>query len=133
MEGDFIITSEEIRRHNRTIVEKYMTMVGQERENRWKTFTDDATTDLQYTATGESLVISGIDNIRQGDKFNCKNSPNCGFTNIEIFCSDNPHSFPLNAMAKEPPMFPAGLSITRTTMFISFCSVTGKSVCTASS
>ena len=100
MEGDFIITSEEIRCHNRTIVEKYMTMVGQERENRWKIFTDDAATGLQYTATGESLVISGIDNIRQGDKFNCKNSPNCGFTNIEIFCSDAPHSFPLNAMAK---------------------------------
>ena len=85
MEGECIMTNDEIRQQNRAIVEKYMAMVGQERENRWQMFTDDATTGLQYTATGESLVISGIDNIRQGDKFNCKIFPDWGFTNIEIF------------------------------------------------
>lgn len=87
------MTNDEIRSRNRAVVEKYMAMVGQDRENRWMMFTDDATTGLQYTATGEPMVISGIDNIRQGDKFNCKNFPDWGFTNIEIFCSDDPNSF----------------------------------------
>lgn len=87
------MTNDEIRSQNRAIVEKYMAMVGPERGNRWMLFTDDATTGLQYTAEGKPMVISGIDNIRQGDKFNCKNFPDWGFTNIEIFCSDDPNSF----------------------------------------
>lgn len=32
------MTNDEIRQQNRAIVEKYMAMVGQERENRWQMF-----------------------------------------------------------------------------------------------
>lgn len=87
------MTEQEIRARNRAVVEKYMAAVGQEREHRWKLFTDDATTGLQYTATGEPMIVSGIDNIRKGDQFNSKNFPDWAFSNIEIFDSQNPNSF----------------------------------------
>lgn len=86
------MTNEEIRARNIEIVKKYMALVGEERAQRWQMFTDDATTGLAYTATGEEMVVSGIDNIRQGDQFNCKNFPDWSFSNIEIFCSDDPDS-----------------------------------------
>ena len=126
------MTNEEIRRHNRAIIEKYMAMVGQDRENRWQMFTDDATTGLQYTATGESLVISGIDNIRQVTTSTARISLTGALQTSRFSAPTTPTVFWLNAMAKEPPMFPADPSITRTTMFISSCFVTGKSACTAS-
>ena len=87
------MTKDEIRAHNRAVVEAYMAMQGEERSQRWKLFTDDATTGLQYTADGTPMIVEGIENIRQGDQFNCKNFPDWGFSNIEIYYTDNPNCF----------------------------------------
>ena len=85
------MTNEEIRRQNVETVRKYMSLKGAERAERWRMFTEDATTGLQYTAAGTEMVVEGIENIRQGDQFNCKNFPDWGFTNIEIFYTDDPN------------------------------------------
>ena len=87
------MTNEEIRSRNRAVVEAYMALKGEARAERWKMFTDDATTGLQYTAAGTPMVVSGIDNIRKGDRFNCQNFPDWSFTNIEIFSSEDPDRF----------------------------------------
>lgn len=88
----FIMTNQKILDRNLEVIRRYMTMKGQERAERWKMFTDDATTGLQYTADGKGMTISGIDNIRQGDQFNCKNFPDWGFSNLEYFYSvDDPN------------------------------------------
>ena len=85
------MTNEEIRRQNVETVRKYMSLKGAERAERWRMFTEDATTGLQYTAAGTEMVVEGIENIRQGGQFNCKNFPDWGFTNIEIFYTDDPN------------------------------------------
>ncbi len=84
---------DEIRKKNRAIIEFYLNLSGDERSERWKLFSDDATTGLQYSATGNPLVIEGIENIKKGDAFNCRNFPDWKFTNIEIFDSKDPNSF----------------------------------------
>lgn len=83
------MTNREILEQNLAVVKQYMSMKGAERAERWRLFTDDATTGLQYTADGGEMVVTGIDNIRQGDQFNCKNFPDWGFTNLEYFCSES--------------------------------------------
>ena len=87
------MTDDEIRTRNRAVVDAYMALKGEQRAERWKMFTDDATTGLQYSASGEPMIVEGIDNIRQGDKFNCKNFPDWSFTNIEVFYTDDPNKF----------------------------------------
>lgn len=87
------MTNEEIRAKNKAMVDEYMALKGEQRAERWKMFTDDATTGLQYSASGEPMIVEGIENIRKGDLFNCKNFPDWGFSNIEIFYSEDPNKF----------------------------------------
>ena len=43
------MTNQEILDRNLEVIRRYMTLKGQERAERWRMFTDDATTGLQYT------------------------------------------------------------------------------------
>ena len=65
------MTNEEIRAKNTAVVEAYMALKGAARAERWKMFTDDATSGLQYSATGQPMIVQGIDSIRRSDAFNC--------------------------------------------------------------
>lgn len=85
--------NEEIRARNTAVVEAYMALKGAARAERWKMFTDDATSGLQYSATGQPMIVQGIDSIRRSDAFNCKNFPDWGFTNIKLFFSEDPNEF----------------------------------------
>ncbi len=88
------MTNEEIRQQNVKVIRTYMSAKGQDRLERWRLFADDATTGLQYTADGKPMIVSGIDNIRMGDQFSCRNFPEWAFSDdYTIYYTDDPNIF----------------------------------------
>lgn len=88
------MTYDEKLKANLEVIMKYMTAKGQDRADRWKLFCDNATTGLQYTASGKPAVTEGIDAIRERNLAACENFPDWGFENFELFCSPgDPDSF----------------------------------------
>jgi|WetSurMetagenome_2_1015567.scaffolds.fasta_scaffold284085_2 hypothetical protein len=87
--------NKELRIKNRATVEKYLSMKGQERVDRWKLYTDDCKNfvDGFYSdGSGASMYgAGGIENQKKMELMNAQSFPDWQFFNNIIFESDDPN------------------------------------------
>jgi phenazine biosynthesis protein len=86
----------ELRMKNRATVEKYLSMKGQERVDRWKLYTDDCKnfTDGFYSEGGGDAAVfgeGGIEFQKKMELMNAQNFPDWQFFNNIIFETEDPN------------------------------------------
>ncbi|MBF6355862.1 PhzA/PhzB family protein [Nocardia higoensis] len=86
-------TDDEVRRHNRAIVETYMATRGEDRLRRHLLFTEDGVGGLWTNDTGQPIAISGRDRLGEHGVWSLQCFPDWVWTNVEIFDTQDPNRF----------------------------------------
>lgn len=87
------MTREELRAKNLSVVQAYMTMRDAARTERWKLFTKNGSSGLQYTAAGTPSIVEGQENIRASYARTADIFPQWGFSNFIYYTSEDPNLF----------------------------------------
>ncbi|MDC9595360.1 PhzA/PhzB family protein [Xenorhabdus anantnagensis] len=88
-----MIQDNEVRQHNRLIVEKYMNTKGQDRLKRHELFTEDGCGGLWTTDTGEAIMIKSKARLAEHAVWSLKCFPDWYWYNIVIFDTQDPNIF----------------------------------------
>ena len=97
---------DEVRRHNRAIVETYMTTRGEDRLRRHLLFTEDGVGGLWTNDTGQPIVISGRDRLGEHGAWSLQCFPDWAWTNVEIFDTQDPNQFWVECDGEGKIVFP---------------------------
>jgi hypothetical protein len=84
---------DEVRQHNRAIVETYLATRGEDRLRRHLLFTEDGVGGLWTNDTGQPIVISGRDRLGEHGIWSLQCFPDWAWTNVEIFDTQDPNRF----------------------------------------
>jgi hypothetical protein len=84
---------DEVRRHNRAIVETYMTIRGEDRLRRHLLFTEDGAGGLWTNDTCRPIEISGRDRLEEHGAWSLQCFPDWVWMNVEIFDTQDPNRF----------------------------------------
>jgi hypothetical protein len=101
-----MFAEEEIRKHNREIVEQYMNCRGRGRLQRHLLFTEDGSGGLWTTETGKPIIIKGRDRLGEHGTWSLKCFPDWIWTNIEIYETQDPNRFWVECDGKGKILFP---------------------------
>lgn len=97
----------ELRRLNRATVEKYMEFIeGEKRLQRHELFTEDGSAGLWTTDTGEPIVMTGIERLKEHAAWSLQCLPDWVWFNIEIFETQDPNRFWVECDGKGQIIFP---------------------------
>ena len=99
-------TDDEVRRHNRAIVENYMTTRGEDRLRRHLLFTEDGVGGLWTNDTGQPIAISGRDRLGEHGVWSLQCFPDWVWTNVEIFDTQDPNRFWVECDGEGQIVFP---------------------------
>ncbi|OTA18553.1 phenazine biosynthesis protein PhzB [Xenorhabdus vietnamensis] len=88
-----MIQDNEVRQHNRLIVEKYMNTKGQDRLKRHELFTEDGCGGLWTTDTGEPIMTKSKARLSEHAVWSLKCFPDWCWYNIVIFDTQDPNIF----------------------------------------
>jgi len=87
------VTDLDLRRRNRSVVEKYLAARGADRLERHHLFTDDGSGGLWTTETGEPIVIRGKDRLEAHGRWSLRCFPDWAWINVEVFETQDPDRF----------------------------------------
>ncbi|MBT2490562.1 PhzA/PhzB family protein [Streptomyces sp. ISL-96] len=96
----------ELRAHNRAIVERYMTTLGEDRLKRHLLFTEDGIGGLWTSDSGEPIVTRGRDRLGEHAVWSLRCFPDWVWTNIEIFDTQDPNRFWVECDGEGKIIFP---------------------------
>jgi phenazine biosynthesis protein len=83
----------ELRRHNRAIVEDYLSRTGEGRLTRYSLFTEDGSGGLWTSDTGLPIESRGHEKLKAHGEWSLKCFPDWVWTNIEIYETPDPNRF----------------------------------------
>ncbi len=99
-------TDDEVRRHNRAVVETYMTTRGVDRLRRHLLFTEDGVGGLWTNDTGQPITISGRDRLGEHGVWSLQCFPDWVWINVEIFDTQDPNRFWVECDGEGKIVFP---------------------------
>lgn len=97
---------DEVRLHNRGIVEAYMAARGEDRLRRHLLFTEDGVGGLWTNDTGQPIAIRGRDRLGQHGVWSLQCFPDWVWTNVEIFDTQDPNRFWVECDGEGQIVFP---------------------------
>lgn len=100
------MTDEELRRHNRAIVEDYMSRRGQRRLDRYMLFAEDGASGLWTNDTGEPIASRGLAKLKAHGEWSLQCFPDWAWTNVEIFQTQDPNRFWVECDGEGKIVFP---------------------------
>jgi phenazine biosynthesis protein len=100
------LADDEVRRHNRAIVETYMNTRGEDRLRRHLLFTEDGVAGLWTNDTGQPIMTSGRDRLREHGIWSLQCFPGWAWTNVEIFDTQDPNRFWVECDGEGKIVFP---------------------------
>lgn len=100
-------TDLDLRARNRATVERYLSMNGQERLERYQLFAEDGRGGLATTDDLKPMQAVGREALRNADAFNSEFFPDWRWWDIEIFETQDPNRFWAECMGGGQILFPA--------------------------
>lgn len=100
------MTEEELRRHNRAIVEDYMSRRGEGRLDRYTLFTEDGAGGLWTNDTGEPIISGGREKLKAHGEWSLQCFPDWVWTNVEIHETQDPNRFWVECDGEGKILFP---------------------------
>jgi len=99
--------SAELRGLNRATVERYMAdIAGERRLTRHELFAEDGSAGLWSTETGDPIVISGMEKLKEHAVWSLQCLPDWVWFNIEIFETQDPNRFWVECDGEGKIIFP---------------------------
>lgn len=97
----------DLRRRNRETVEAYMDQItGSRRRQRHLLFTDDGSAGLETTESGEPIVMTGRESLREHAEWSLACLPDWRWYNIEVFETQYPNRFWVECDGEGKLLFP---------------------------
>lgn len=96
----------ELRRHNRSVVEDYLSRVGESRLTRYLLFTEDGSAGLYTADTTEPVVSRGHETLKAHGEWSLRMFPDWVWYNIEIFETQDPNRFWAECDGKGKILYP---------------------------
>jgi phenazine biosynthesis protein len=97
----------ELRRLNRATVQQYMEdIAGERRLTRHRLFAEDGSAGLWTTETGEPIVISGMEKLKEHAVWSLRCLPDWVWYNVEIFETQDPNRFWVECDGEGKIIFP---------------------------
>jgi ketosteroid isomerase-like protein len=96
----------ELRRLNRTVVEDYLSRVGETRLTRYLLFTEDGSAGLYTADTPEPVVSRGHEILKAHGEWSLRMFPDWVWYNIEIFETQDPNYFWAECDGKGKILYP---------------------------
>lgn len=104
--ANFPLADDKVRRHNRAVVDTYMTTRGEDRLRRHLLFTEDGVGGLWTNDTGQPITISGRDRLGEHGVWSLQCFPDWVWTNVEIFDTHDPNRFWVECDGEGKIVFP---------------------------
>ena len=97
----------DLRGRNRETVEKYLSMHGDARTERYLLFTEDGRGGLRTTDSGEPIQAVGRDALKSADAQNSQYFPGFTWSDVQIFDTQDPNRFWAECSGTGTVRFPA--------------------------
>lgn len=99
-------TDPEARRHNRAVVEDYMSRTGEGRLTRYQLFTEDGAGGLWTNDTGEPIMSTGRETLKSHGEWSLQCFPDWEWKNVRIYETQDPDQFWVECDGEGQIVFP---------------------------